>query len=86
MVCYARHHAYMHGATCTTPAVPAELLLDQPFLPNAGVEAAGTGMAAALEVGVGHRVVVDVLMHPEVVVGDVEYEHRRRWLCRYGAV
>eukprot|EP00964_Phaeocystis_antarctica_P051724 scaffold30190_cov53-Phaeocystis_antarctica.AAC.2 len=69
--CHARRHARMRGATCTvpcrTPAVRAECRLDQPGLPVAGVEAVRAGSTAALEVGVSHRVVVAVLVHPEVV-------------------
>ena len=76
--CYALCHVYMymHGAPCTTPAVRAECRLDQPCLPKAGVEAVRAGFTVALEVGVRHRVVVAVLVHPEVVVGHVEREHR----------
>lgn len=59
------------------PAVHAECRLDQPFLPNAGVEAVRAGSTAALEVGVAHRVEVPVLVDTEVVVGHFEREHRR---------
>eukprot|EP00964_Phaeocystis_antarctica_P164009 scaffold141301_cov178-Phaeocystis_antarctica.AAC.1 len=61
---YARCHSTV---PCTAPAVRAECRLDQPGLPVTGVEAVRAGSTAALEVGVSRRVVVAVLVHPEVV-------------------
>ena len=84
----------MRGAVrgARIPAVQAERRLDQSFLPLAGEEAdvvvdgEARRHTAALEVGVSHRVVVAVLVHPEVVVGHVEHEHRRPRRRRGGAL